>query len=150
MQAALNDDREQIMSKEKKVKLLVLAGVPLLLILIYFLRHQVMWVGTLFGPCLFHELTGYHCPGCGNTRALRALINLHPIISLRNNPAMILLSLIGAGYYAELAADVCGKKIKLVPRNLYFWVGLLTVMTIFYIVRNFVPVLAPIESSPII
>lgn len=26
-------------------------------------------------PCLFHIITGYYCPGCGGTRALRALLH---------------------------------------------------------------------------
>ena len=27
-------------------------------------------------PCVFYEVTGLHCPGCGNTRAVEALIHL--------------------------------------------------------------------------
>ncbi len=27
-------------------------------------------------PCLFHKITGYLCPGCGNTRAALALLRL--------------------------------------------------------------------------
>lgn len=26
-------------------------------------------------PCLFHLISGYYCPGCGGTRALRALLH---------------------------------------------------------------------------
>lgn len=28
-------------------------------------------------PCWFHLITGYYCPGCGGTRALRALFHGH-------------------------------------------------------------------------
>ncbi len=39
-------------------------------------------------PCLFHQISGYYCPGCGGTRAVRALISgqllravyLHPFV----------------------------------------------------------------------
>ena len=26
-------------------------------------------------PCLFHELTGWYCPGCGTCRAVRAFVH---------------------------------------------------------------------------
>ena len=32
-------------------------------------------------PCLFHELTGFYCPGCGGTRAVLALLAGHPVLS---------------------------------------------------------------------
>jgi len=39
--------------------------------------------------CLFHEATGLFCPGCGNTRALHALLHGHILMSLRYNPLLI-------------------------------------------------------------
>ena len=39
--------------------------------------------------CLFHEVTGLFCPGCGNTRALHALLHGQILVSLRYNPLLI-------------------------------------------------------------
>ena len=38
-------------------------------------------------PCLIHKLTGFRCPGCGNTRALAALTQGRFMDSLRLNYA---------------------------------------------------------------
>ena len=46
----------------------ILAPALLLAALVWFLRG-----GHLI--CVFHELTGYYCPGCGSGRALRALLH---------------------------------------------------------------------------
>ena len=37
-------------------------------------------------PCLFHLATGYPCPGCGTTRALRALLRLDVGAAVLLNP----------------------------------------------------------------
>jgi hypothetical protein len=45
---------------------------------------------SVFPPCVFHLLTGLHCPGCGLTRALHALAHgdvarawaMHPLLLL--------------------------------------------------------------------
>lgn len=39
--------------------------------------------------CMFHEVTGFYCPGCGNTRALHALLHGHIIQSLHYNLLLI-------------------------------------------------------------
>lgn len=39
-------------------------------------------------PCLFHLITGYYCPGCGGTRAVRALLHGNILRSLYYHPAV--------------------------------------------------------------
>ena len=39
------------------------------------LRWANRWLETGQGfPCLFHFFTGFYCPGCGGTRAVRLLL----------------------------------------------------------------------------
>lgn len=47
-------------------------------------------------PCALHELTGLHCPGCGVTRATRALLHGDVVAAWNYNQLyVILLPLIG-------------------------------------------------------
>ncbi|MBR6514975.1 MAG: DUF2752 domain-containing protein [Clostridia bacterium] len=39
--------------------------------------------------CIFHELTGFDCPGCGNTRAAVAMLKLDFSASFSYNPLFI-------------------------------------------------------------
>ncbi len=48
--------------------------------------------------CVFHKLTGLHCPGCGMTRAAHATLHGRLGEAFRYNPlGMILLPLAGVG-----------------------------------------------------
>ena len=54
-------------------------------------------------PCLFHELTGFYCPGCGGTRAVLALLAGHPVLSFLYHPLVpycALVALVFAVSYA--------------------------------------------------
>lgn len=48
--------------------------------------------GSLFPSCLFHDLTGWYCPGCGITRALHALVHFDFRRAFAMN-ALLMLSL---------------------------------------------------------
>jgi hypothetical protein len=39
--------------------------------------------------CLFHELTGLNCPGCGMTRALYALLHGNWMLALKDNALFV-------------------------------------------------------------
>jgi len=42
-------------------------------------------------PCLFHEITGFYCPGCGITRMLFSLFRLEIYQAFRYNPLVFIL-----------------------------------------------------------
>ena len=43
----------------------------------------------LYPVCVFHQLTGWFCPGCGSARALHALAHGHLAAALRFNPLTV-------------------------------------------------------------
>lgn len=57
--------------KRKMVVLGITLGVLAGGLLLAYLVFQGLYI-----PCPFHELTGFQCPGCGNTRATMALLRL--------------------------------------------------------------------------
>ncbi len=52
-------------------------------------RHDPA-TSRFFPPCLFHALTGLHCPGCGSLRAFHALLHGEWGRALTFNPASTL------------------------------------------------------------
>lgn len=44
---------------------------------------------TLFPGCIFKEMTGYNCPGCGGTRAVIALLQGHFFQSFCYHPIVL-------------------------------------------------------------
>jgi hypothetical protein len=47
-------------------------GVPAAMVYLYAFKPGA---GMFFPPCWLHSLTGLHCPGCGATRSLHALLH---------------------------------------------------------------------------
>jgi hypothetical protein len=42
-------------------------------------------------PCMFHHMTGLHCPGCGASRALHQLAHGNLLTALSYNPLLVLM-----------------------------------------------------------
>lgn len=62
--------------------------------------------GTI--PCLFRTLTGFYCPGCGGTRALKALLHGKLWLSFCYHPLVLYLAVSFAGLLFYFV--VCWKK----------------------------------------
>jgi hypothetical protein len=61
-------------------------------------------LGMRLPPCFFHLATGFPCPGCGGTRALRQLSHGHLLAALAFNPLVTLGALAGVAWVVYAAA----------------------------------------------
>ena len=99
--------------------------------LFLFVRVTGIPVWKFLLPCPFHALTGAYCPGCGGTRAVRALLAgkwlrsfvLHPFV-----PYAALLS--GWFMISQTIERVSGSRIRIALRfrDVYIWIALLLIV----------------------
>ena len=90
-------------------------------------------------PCVFHMFTGYYCCGCGGTRSFFALLQGNILKSLRYNPIVVFGVILLILKWLELITDK-----KIIPKNRIFWYTVPGIFLFFYIIRNFIPAIAPI------
>jgi len=105
---------------------------------IFGLSFLYLFLNQTYGvsiPCIFHQVTGYYCPGCGITRAFFSLLQLDVVNAFRYNSLVICMLPIflisgGIGYYNWLY----DKKVKNVPD--WTWYILILITILFGILRN--------------
>lgn len=105
------------------VLILILTGTGLLVFL-YF--HDPSQQPGLFPRCFFHQLTGLYCPGCGNTRALYALLHLDWRASLAANALFLPMC---------LTLALCLLQRRLITKAPFYF-SLIAVLLLFAILRN--------------
>lgn len=110
------------MNRGKGILIAGLALAALAVLLYAFDPVQTAW----YPKCLFHQLTGLSCPGCGTARALHALVHLRVADAFWYNPAL-LPSLLYVGW---LAADA-----KRAARPRIVWTYLVLLL-VWWVARN--------------
>ena len=96
-----------------------------ILFIIFFLKYDI---GI---PCVFHMLTGFYCPGCGATRAIRALMKFNIYEAFRYNSLIVILFPLGLVYFIYKYV-INGR--KNIPN--WIWIFFLIITVIFGIFRN--------------
>ena len=123
---------------------LMTALIPILVSILYLNRDRILsFIIPRMPPCYFHSLLHVYCPSCGNTRSVIALLQGNLFTSLRYNLLPLLFLILFLLAYIELAAYSFGKKIRLVPRGLVFYLTLIILLCLYWVIRNFIPYLTP-------
>ena len=96
---------------------------------------------SFYPICQFHRLTGWHCPGCGMTRALHALLHGHLHAAVRDNALLVGLILLGAVRGLQFGWNHWRGRPNgaFFPATLLWW--LLAAAVVFAVLRN-LPALA--------
>jgi len=89
---------------------------------------------AIFPQCMFHQVTGWDCPGCGAQRALHQLLHGNVVAALRLN-AMFVLSLPLALWYGpRLVFRAYTNRVSgTAPRWVWFYIG---AWVLFGVLRN--------------
>lgn len=89
-------------------------------------------------PCMFHQITGLYCSGCGSSRALRSILHLDFYQALRYNALFTLGLPLLAVYFGSLAIsyirfgkDKISGRIPMTP--IWIFIG---IAVLFGILRN--------------
>lgn len=98
------------------------------------------WVVYTFAPadnrwfpqCVFHQLTGLDCPGCGSTRALHALLHGDVAAAWRFNPILFVFAAVALCAAPSLAR---GEEPRFYKTPWFGWTSVV-VVTGYWIVRN--------------
>jgi hypothetical protein len=126
----------QLVSNWGKVLVLLFATIAVVagLAVLYTYDPAVIRV---YPPCLFHALTGWHCPGCGTARGLHQLLHGNLVATLWLNPLMVIsLPLLAYLVVADLAGRIWNRRMPGCPlsgRVMWMVVG---VVIVYWIARN--------------
>ena len=89
-------------------------------------------------PCLFYQLTGLRCPGCGVSRMCTALLHGEIGEAFRQNRAVLLLLPVGIYVAAAWCAGYvrAGSRVLRGVPKIAAW-GIVAVLAAFGVARNF-------------
>ena len=102
------------------------------ILLIYYFLNKSLNIGI---PCLFHEITGLYCPGCGVTRLVFSLLKLDFYRAFRANPLIFILLIISSIYLViKFLLNKIWKINLTIPNYIYYII--LVIVILFGILRN--------------
>ena len=120
------------------------------------LRKTIIKYGTIFGiafiylifvlltnikiPCLFYELTGFKCVGCGVTRLFVSVAHLDFISAFKYNPYLFITGpfLITFLFFSELKYIRTGSS-DMGKWEIFIWVEIALAL-VFGVIRNVLPI----------
>ncbi len=122
-----------------------------LLLLGVFLNITGMELSALLGPCALHRLTGLYCPGCGGTRAMRALFAGEFVQAFVYHPFIPFIAVFGTWFIISQTVErVSGGRIKIAMhfREVYMWIAL-GIIGVNFLVKNLALLIWNVDLLPL-
>ena len=127
------------MKKSKNIYKILLTFLVCIIYLFFMMKKHFLI------PCIFHEITGLHCPGCGITRMIISILQLNLYQAFRYNMLifvlfpffLVLLFDYGISYFIK--KEPLYKKVSRIV-----WYIVIFLLIVFGILRNIFPFLAPV------
>lgn len=109
----------------------LILGIPFLI-----LFHREMQNETL-PACYILEYLGFYCPGCGGSRAVKALLDGKFLLSLYYHPVVIYTAAIYLVFMASQTLHIISHgKVKGIRFHYWFLYGALVIIIINFLVKN--------------
>lgn len=109
----------------------------------YFLGKFLSQYTQFLPPCFTYTVFSFHCPGCGITRSIKALLNGDILLSLRQNILPVVGIVLAVWLYIEFLFYVFHRMPPFtLLKEKYVYIGL-GILLIYTILRNIFPALAP-------
>ncbi len=121
--------------KKRLIKVIIRDGLLLLILISYYFINKKT---GFYIPCIFHEITGYKCPGCGITHLVFSLLKLNIHEAFISNPLVFIYMPFIIIYFVYLdylyIYDKKDKIIKKIPN--FVWIILIIITLLYGILRN--------------
>jgi len=114
--------------------IVALSGLGVACLVVFFFNPEQY---HFYPRCLFHQVTGWECPGCGGLRATYQLLHGHLAAAWGFNPLVVLAAPVAAWIVArELIRETTGKVLPgKLTQPVFVWMLVPTVV-LFGILRN--------------
>lgn len=118
--------------------------VGVLAVCVYFILAERF--AFLHTRCAFSRLLHLYCPGCGGTRAVKALLTGHPLRSLVYNPIVLWLIVLAVAQYVRALIALHRREPSRCAVPAWSWISVIVLLLVVFVIRNLLLVFCGIDT----